>query len=207
MNWLKTNLLAVILLMLFGLILFNTCSKDRSNTKQNTIDTTINNITTIYKIDTVFQPIIRETIPYEYNTSSVEYLPDSNVKLLIDEVRELKKQLFAINKYRDTVKVDSFGTAVLNETVNQNKITERQIKYDIKIPTNTVTITKTIYPHSKNKWFIGGGFGGSNVSLLNDVNAGFSLLSKKDQLYELKGRMDFKGNKYIELNTFWKIHF
>lgn len=206
MSWLKTNLPYLVIVALLIFIIFNTCAKEIKHT-DNTSDTTIINNYTVYKIDTIYQPTIKETVPYEYNTSYVEYREDTSVKALLEEIKKYREELLAKNKYSDTVRVDSLGTAIIDETIQQNKIAERKIKYNLTIPEKIITLTNNIYPPAKNKWFVGAGVGGNKYSLVNDINGGLSLLGKNEQLYELKYRVDFKGNQYFELNTFWKIHF
>lgn len=199
MTW-KNNFLTGLILLLFGIIIFQTCRIIKS-VPQVHVDTTIS-ITNTYVDSTIItKPVIRESVPYEFNTSTVEYLPDT---ALIRMVKELKQMLSQKNIYRDTVRVDTFGTATIDETIENNKIAQRKIKYDLIIPTKTVSIVKEIPQKIKNQWFIGGGIGGNAVGI--DINAGLGLQNKKGQLYELKGRTDFKGNLTIELNTFWKIH-
>ena len=47
--------------------------------------------------------------------------------------------------YTDTIKVDSLGFIVINDTVTRNLISKRDVQSNIFIPTTTVTNTTYLY--------------------------------------------------------------
>lgn len=196
------NFLPIVIVILLAIIILQKCNDTGSG--QRGPDTTISY--TYKKVDTtiITKPTEVKYVPYE--VTSVQYMPASqDYATLLKQFDTLKKELLATRMYRDSFKVDTIGMAYISDTVQQNKITGRSINTKLLIPTKTVTITK--YAPPKNKWFIGGGVAGNKGALVHDVNIGLGLLNKKDQLFEIKARPDFKGNIYYEVNTYWKIHF
>jgi len=190
-------------LILVLIIILQTCNNKPTNPPVIQRDTIIYKTYYIYQGDTtIIKPTVRETIKH---TDTL--IKDTTLAKLIEEVKKLREELLSVNKYADTLKVDTIGTAVIQESIQGNKILERAIKYKLKIPTSDTTYIIKEPPKIRNKWFIGGGIGGYKQQPINDVNIGIGLLNKNDRLYELKTRIDWKGNIFGEFNTYWKIHF
>jgi len=93
----------------------------------------------------------------------------------IDTVNILKNY-YAKYFYSDTLKIDTLGYAVINDTITQNTILARDIRTNVLIP--TTTITKEIYLNNREFYW------------------GLGLQGKKDQLNYLGGELLYRNKKY-----------
>ena len=72
----------------------------------------------------------------------------------------------------------------IKDSITQNKISSRQLSYNIKYPTKIITNTIVKFPKPKNQYYIGLG-AGFNQSGLNYEGVEFMLKSKNEKLYGL----------------------
>ncbi len=205
MNYIKTNLLNLIVLLLLGVLFIQRCDKPGVKVPQNHTDTVYSVEYHYFKDTSSSKPVF---VKHERDTileSSVEYIPSDDVGEMKEQFEQLRVELLSRNIFKDQIKVDTFGTIDITDTVQKNQITGRGIIKNLKIPEKTITITNTVYPKAKNQFFIGGGIGGNQFYPVHDVNLGLAFLNKKGQLFEGNGRIDLKGNVYGEINSYWKI--
>lgn len=205
-KFISKNFTTILLLILILLVVLQRCgSSSNGKIPKPTTDTVYSTQYHYYVDSGKSKPIFikgeRDTIL----ESSVEYVPSDDYETLFNQFQELKEILLSRNIYKDQIKIDSFGTVDITDTLSQNKIVGRGFVNNIRIPEKTITITNTVPIKPKTKWFIGGGVGVSQDKVINDFNLGLAIINKKDQLFELKGRVDLKGKLYGELNSFWKI--
>lgn len=205
MNYIKNNILNLIVLLLLGVLLIDRCGKSGTPTPQSHSDTITQTYYHYIKDTSHSKPIFIKSERDTVFENSTEYIPSDDAGELREQFEKVIEELLSKNIYKDQIKIDSFGTIDIIDTVQKNTITGRLIRKDLKIPEKTTTIINTIYPKPKNQFFIGGGIGGNQFTPVHDINLGLALLNKKSQLFEVKGRIDLKGNIYGEVNTYWKI--
>lgn len=202
-EYLTKNLVSILVLVLVLVIFLQRCGGN-SDTPKNTHDTTTV-IQYHYIKDTGYS---KPTLISSHRDTTLEntyYLPSDDYEELKNQFLDLKEALLSKNEFRDKLKIDTFGTVDLIDTVQNNRIIGRRFISNLIIPEKVTTITNTIYSKPKTKFFVGGGIGGNQFTPVNDFNLGLAMINKKDQLFEAKGRIDIKGNIYGEINTFWKI--
>lgn len=202
MNFLKSNFLSLIILILAGIILFSTCRKT-SEIQHSKKDTIISQ--TIIIRDTIRQttPILVKASRDTVRENSVEYIPSDNYEELAQQFQSLKEELLALKIYKDSVRYDS-SSIVITDSVQTNKIIGRSVDFKLKYPIITKTITS--YPTPKNKIFIGGELGGNKSTLINQAEFGLLFLNKRDNLLKAGIQMNFDGIVSYKVGKYWKIH-
>jgi len=158
----QTLLIVVLLVLLW---LQRSCSSSPEITEPKVI-TTVE-----VRYDTV--ETIKETYVPKYITR-IETVIDT-FTTPIDTVNILKNY-YAKYFYSDTLKIDTLGYAVINDTITQNTILARDIRTNVLIP--TTTITKEIYLNNREFYW------------------GLGLQGKKDQLNYLGGELLYRNKKY-----------
>lgn len=101
--------------------------------------------------------------------------------------------------YKDTLHSE-YGTVVLNETVTQNKLLNRQATFNFSVP----SVTKNIPAKMRNKVFMGLELGGTNTFVAGGLQG--ALLTKKDDLYNIGVDFTTQSSFYFHFGFFWKIH-
>ena len=112
----------------------------------------------------------------------------------------------ARNMYIDTILIDTFGKVFIYDTVQFNKLGRRGILKNYTIPVIIKYIPTPIPPQGQ--LYVGGGLDGTYINKqvnLNMVEAGLMYKNKKDQMYGAKAMLDFKGNLYYGIQSYWKI--
>lgn len=74
----------------------------------------------------------------------------------IEEVHDtitIVKDYNQVKVYSDTIRIDSFGYAYIQDTISQNKIQGRGFSASFNLP--TITVTKLIEPNRKNELYLG----------------------------------------------------
>lgn len=84
--------------------------------------------------------------------------------------------------YSDTMAIDH-GTAVINDTVSQNRITGRSLKVSQRIP--VIKETVTLYQPKRNIVYLGVNVQGGPQNYLFAAGADLSLKTKNDRIYSL----------------------
>ena len=82
-----------------------------------------------------------------------EYVPKYIRKTIVNidtfqapiDTMSILKDYYAKYFYTDTIKVDSLGFIIINDTVTRNLISKRDVQSQIFIPTTTVTNTVYLY--------------------------------------------------------------
>ena len=82
-----------------------------------------------------------------------EYVPKYIRKTIVNvdtfqapiDTLSILKDYYAKYFYTDTIKVDSLGFIVINDTVTRNLISKRDVQSNIFIPTTTITNTTYLY--------------------------------------------------------------
>ena len=119
---------------------------------------------------------------------------------------KLVKKYTTRNMYIDTILIDTFGKIYVYDTVQFNQLGNRGIVKNYTIPVYTKYIKVPEEP--KRQIYVGGGLDGTYINKqvnLNMVEAGLIYKNKKDQMYGTKVIVDFKGNVYYGVQSYWKI--
>ena len=118
----------------------------------------------------------------------------------IDTVSILK-DYYAKYFYTDTIKIDTLGTIVINDTVTRNLISMRDVQSNIFIP--TTTITNTIYLYKRE--FYGGISVGTTNQAVQNINAELLYINKKRQSYGIGVGLDPNFQPIYTGRLYWKI--
>ena len=132
---------------------------------------------------------IRKTV-VEIDTFSV---PIDTISIL--------KDYYAKYFYTDTIKIDTLGTIIVNDTVTRNLILMRDVQSNIFIP--TTTITNTVYLYKRE--FYGGISVGSTNQAVQNINAELLYISKKRQSYGFGVGLNPQWQPVYTVRMYWKI--
>jgi len=138
---------------------------------------------------------IRKTV-VEIDTFSV---PIDTISIL--------KDYYAKYFYTDTIKIDTLGTIIVNDTVTRNLISMRDVQSNIFIPTTTITNTTYLY---KRELFWGVAVGGminpvQNESPINYVSGELMYVNKKRNVYGFGLGVDKDFFPIVSGRLYWKI--
>ena len=138
---------------------------------------------------------IRKTV-VEIDTFSV---PIDTISIL--------KDYYAKYFYTDTIKIDTLGTIIVNDTVTRNLILMRDVQSNIFIPTTTITNTTYLY---KRELFWGVAVGGminpvQNESPINYVSGELMYVNKKRNVYGFGLGVDKDFFPIVSGRLYWKI--
>lgn len=210
MDFLKNNILSIIIITILLFVLLKTC---KSPTPSPTNITIVRDTVWVHKDSTVYnEPQILETVPYPVDRITKEYLPDTNYDALVKKYIGLVDKYLATNILLDSIRIDSIGYVRIVDSVSKNMIVGRSVNYKLKYPTIKEIVTKTItVPEEKRRQvYVGGGVFVEPIStdniLFKNVNAGFLYKSKKDQILGAGVQWDGKTVNY-GLSTYLKLSF
>lgn len=173
----------------------------------NNMDIEDNKITvktdTVWKVtkDTVFKTV--NAVKTEYiSIDKEEYKPGESIDTCKTRFNNLLKEHLVRTVYSDTLKLDSIGTVVIQDTVWLNKLYgKREYIKDYKIPFVTKTITKKEDP--RRQMYIGGnGFIGRSGLL----TPGLIYKDRKDRVYQANVGLGFDGSINYGFGMYWKIN-
>lgn len=173
----------------------------------NNMDIDDNKITvktdTVWKVtkDTVFKTV--NAVKTEYiSIDKEEYKPGESIDTCKTRFNNLLKEHLVRTVYSDTLKLDSLGTVVIQDTVWLNKLYgKREYIKDYKIPFVTKTITKKEDP--RRQMYIGGNsfIGGTGL-----LTPGLIYKDRKDRVYQANVGVGFDGSINYGFGMYWKIN-
>ena len=144
-----------------------------------------------------------------------EYVPKYIRKTVVEidtfqvpiDTMSILRDYYAKYFYTDTIKVDSLGFIVINDTVTRNLISKRDVQSNIFIP--TTTITNTIYLN-KRELYGGVAVGGmvnpvQNESPINYIGGELLYKNKKKQIYGFGLGIDKNFYPIVSGRMYWKI--
>lgn len=143
------------------------------------------------------------------NTVTKTYIPKWKTKIeTIHDTFQADIDTLAILKdyytkyyYSDTLKIDTVGYAIINDTITQNFIAARKIKTNILIP--TTTITKEIYLN-ENEFYWGLGLQG-RTDQINYLGGELLFRNKKKQVYGLGIGVNQDFKPVLSGRMYWKL--
>jgi len=216
MDWIKKNILSLIIIVFFILYGLKTCDGGFfGNGVKPKADT-------VFSSHTEYVPqqpqIIPQYIPMPSNTQAPifipqQYKPDTTLNGVLRQYIELLNKYLVKNNYSDSVVLkDSAGHRVgvvnLEDQISENKFTYRKPSYQLSFPVTTNTITITNEAKKRNQIYFGGVIEGSTKNVLNSAGLGLLWKTKRDAVWGITGKYDFyqKDVKY-ELSRYFKLSF
>ena len=162
---------------------------------------------TIVKIETKYDTIV-ETVPtyipkyktrVKWKTKTVHDTIEIHDTIPVDTASVLE-EYFAAYAYIDTLKKDSV-TFIINDTISQNKILSRGIKYNLVYPT---TIIQTEREVNKRELYVGFGLGGDRQQI-SYAGSELILRTKKDKLYGVGIGVNNSFQPILTFKMNWKV--
>lgn len=158
------------------------------------------------------EPEVITEVVTQWDTIKVaekEYVPKYIRKTVVDidtfqipiDTISILKDYYAKYFYTDTIKIDTLGIIVINDTVTRNLISMRDVQSNIFIP--TTTITNTIY--LKKRELFGGISVGSTPSAIQNLNGELLFINKKRQAYGVGAGIDNQFQPIYTVRMYWKI--
>jgi len=138
-----------------------------------------------------------------------EYVPKYIRKTIVNidtfqapiDTMSILRDYYAKYFYTDTIKVDSLGFIVINDTVTRNLISKRDVQSNIFIPTTTITNTTYLY---KRELFWGTSISG-NQEQIQSINGELMYVNKKRNAYGFGVGVDQNFQPIFTGRLYWKI--
>lgn len=162
---------------------------------------------------------VHDTVPYEVEVEvevpyEVEVRVPYEVKVIEPvDTANILKDFYAKNKFSETLILpNGVGTLVLDETVTENKIVERNIS-NSKIKKEILLDTLRLPEIPKNKFYYGFNFSANKQDFINSIGGGVMMKTKTDKIYRIDLGLNnriFDGtvgkfSPYIGGGVYWKI--
>jgi len=195
MKFVKDNFLSLIILFLVFILFF-------SKGKETTVTTSLKDTVWVYKDSIIYtKPQVIKTISVLYKDRPKEYLPDTNYASLVLQYNKLVDKFLDSNIYQDSIKIDSIGHVYVKDTVSNNLLKGRSYSYSLKYP---IINTYTTSP-PKNQLYYGGGVIGSPVEIINNIQLGVILKTKRDRIVGINAGLNSQGTITYGVSSYWKI--
>lgn len=133
-----------------------------------------------------------------------QFHPSDDIDTCKVRFNKLLTEYLTTRVYADTLKLDSLGTIIINDTVFMNKLGKRVKIYDYKIPLVTKTVTITKPAELKRQVYIGGNLFGDRTKL-QLLTPGILYKTRKDHIYQANIGINFDGTLTYGLGAYWKI--
>ena len=147
-------------------------------------------------------------VPYEVKVpiaSKPEMLPDTNYANLKRQYEALLQLYLNQKFYSDTLRISTFGYILVQDTVRENKLTNRRTRENYKIPIVKETKTITQYSPPTRNIYVGAGVLANNSLGIRGAEAGMIYKTKKDKLYQITTSIDLDGKVMYGASYFYKI--
>ena len=177
------------------------------------------------KIDTVFVEKIVEVKKYvpkyitKIETVRVEIPADIDSLQIIEDYYAkytVKDTLKLDYEFAPEIVIDSIGTkpnptlgfGIITDTISQNQIMSRDIKWNFQVP--TIYNTKVVKELPKREFYYGFGTSFDQTNFINKANFGILYKDKKEKMWGLDiGALNVNSTvqPYIGGSMYWKISF
>jgi hypothetical protein len=183
-NNFQTILIVVLVIIIF---LMRECSGGKSSTTPRIERDTVIEYVTVTKETKVYVPKIKTIVKTRIDSFLT---PIDTTAILAD--------YYAEKYYDDEQELDSLYLVIL-DTVTQNSITGRQIKYTLKYPIKTITVKEYI---NQRELYYGVGL---DISTLNYFGGELFYRTKKSQGYGLSIGLNNKLQPVVMGRMYWKL--
>ena len=163
------------------------CSGGKSSTTPRIERDTVIEYVTVEKITKVYVPKIKTVVKTRIDSFPI---PVDTAAILAD--------YYAEKYYDDEQELDSLYLVIL-DTVTQNSITGRQIKYTLKYPIKTITVKEYI---NQRELYYGVGL---DISTLNYFGGELFYRTKKSQGYGLSIGFNNELQPVVMGRMYWKL--
>jgi len=187
------NLIIAVLLII--ILFLSTCGKKPIGNQQIIVS----------KADTSYAVITKNIITYVPKWKKLivnDTIHDSIPYLTHVDTSNILKDYFNTYVYEDSIKTDTIQFYI-NDSISQNKIKSRGIKYTLKFPTITKTNTEIINK-SRNEFYYGIGLVGSKTGI-NYFGPELLLRTKNKSVYGVGAGIDGNFTPNLSLRAYWKI--
>lgn len=147
-------------------------------------------------------------VPYEVKVpieSKPEMLPDTNYAALKRQYEALLQLYLNQKFYSDTLRISTFGYILVQDSIRENKLTNRKTRENYKIPIVKETKTITTYSPPTRNLYVGAGVLANNSLGIRGAEAGVIYKTKKDKLYQITTSIDLDGQVMYGASYFYKI--
>ena len=198
-DFIKLYSLNLLIIVIALLIFLKSCetSSDIKNIKPRRDTVWIHKDSLIYS-----KPKILKTIIVKYKDKSPEYLPDTNYKKLVVQYNTLVDKFLASNIYKDSLKIDSLGYVIVNDTISNNLLKKRSFAYNFKYP----KVIEYVPEKKRAQIYYGGGAVLGDQSL-QAINIGAILKTKKDHIWGVNVGINSNQQIIYSVQTYWKLSF
>jgi hypothetical protein len=184
------NIQTLLIIVLVAIIIFmRSCPKSSNLSPKTIVNTTIEYIPVIETIPE-YIPQWREKLEIRVDTFQI---PIDTTAILID--------YYSKYFYKDTLKVDTLGYVIINDTITQNKILSRVVVNNFNIP--KITIEKTTYINNR-EFYLGVGLQGTKEQL-NYVGSELLFRTRNSQIYGIGIGMDNNFQPTLKGGIYWKL--
>ena len=192
MNWSENKskfYFLIIVILIIVILLQKSCGGGKVTVPKND---------TITVTDTSYATITKYVPTYVPKWSvKKEYIHDTT-KLI--DTAYVVGDYYSTYFYTDSLISDTLHLYV-NDSISQNKIQSRSLKYTLKFP--TVTVTNTVIKN-KNEFYIGLGLVGSKTGI-NFFGPELMLRTKSKSVYGLGVGINGSFEPQLSLRVYWKI--
>ena len=158
------------------------------------------------------EPEVITEIVTKWDTVKVEqteYIPQIIEKVVVNidtfstpiDTVSVLKDYYAKYFYTDTIKLDTLGSIIVNDTITRNLISFRDVQSNIFIPTTTITNTVYLY---KREFFGGISVGATNQAVQN-INGELLYVNKKRNAYGFGVGLNPDFQPIYTVRMYWKI--
>lgn len=196
----KNKLPYLVIIVLIAIILIqNQCNGPKTPPKE-TRDTVV-----VYKhiVDTFHtKPLPPKIVKDTVWMKSPENAPDTTYEGLFNQYTILGNKHFATKTYSTLFSLGEYGSLIVNDTIKENSLIGTGIITDLKIPTTTITVEKTV-PYRA--LYIGPEVTGNKNLPINGLYGRAILKTKNDHLYSISG--GWNGEWQIGGGIYWRLKF
>ena len=143
-----------------------------------------------------------------------EYVPTPAEKIYVDVPSEIDsakvvEEYYSKTVVKDSIVIDSLGTAFITDTISANKILSRKATFEYTYP--IIMNTRTVLEPPKNQVYFGGGVGFDKTNFINQIKGGLLLKTKRDKIFGLHvglSNTPLSPNSmtpFVEGTLYWKI--
>lgn len=185
------NIQSLLIVVLVVIILFMRSCSGNSDPVEPEVITKIE-----VRYDTI--ETIKETYVPKWKTKIVTEIDTFQASI---DTLSILRDYYSKYYYSDTLKIDTVGYAVINDTITQNTILTRDVRTNILIP--TTTITKEIYLNNR-EFYWGVGLQG-RTDQLNYLGGELLYKNKKRQVYGFGLGVNQDFQPVLSGRMYWKI--
>jgi len=193
---------AIIIILVIIILLEKSCCGKYSSTPVK-VETKIDTIWKS-KTDTIIKNVKIAHVIHVPVPADPQFHSSDNIDTCKARFNNLLKDHLIKRVYADTLKLDSLGTIIINDTVFMNTLGKRTKIYDYKIPVVTKTVTITKPEDAKRQVYIGGNIF-TDASRSTIIIPSLIYKDRKDRVYQINCGIDNKGSIYYGGGLFWKI--